>query len=312
MVGVSDDYYYDEVGIVNKIVFLMLVLLIMGCGDDDDDDNNNNDNTIVKETPMVLIPAGEFQMGSNDVNRDEKPIHTVYIDAFYIDVYEVTNAQYKKFVRATGHRIPEALITIGEPKSYTFGSLTYEYKMVEIWSDSDFSGDNQPVVGVSWDDAVAYADWSGKLFPSEKRLPTEAEWEKAARGGLIDKKYPWGDSVTHDDANYSGIGGKDKWENNTSPVGSFPQNGYGLYDMAGNVSELCYDWFDYGYYENSPKQNPTGPSSGKFRVVRGGSYNSSIGKTVYYRGSIRIPERNSTQIFRPWETGFRCVQDVPK
>jgi sulfatase modifying factor 1 len=190
--------------------------------------------------PMVLIPAGDFQMGSND-SDDEKPVHTVYLDAFYIDIYEVTNAQYKKFMDAT------------------------KYKEPNYWNDSKFNAPNHPVVGVRWNDAVAYTKWAGK------RLPTEAEWEKAARGGLVGKKYPWGDNLTHDDANYSGTGGKDKWVN-TSPVGSFAPNGYGLYDMAGNVWEWCADWYDSKYYASSPKSNPKGPSSGERAVLRGGSW----------------------------------------
>ena len=132
-----------------------------------------------KGVEMVLIPTGEFEMGSNDGDDDEKPVHTVFVDAFYIDIYEVTNAQYKKFVEATGHR---------EPKGYGFvdGEVKDDF---EPWKSPDFNGDNQPVVCVSWHDAMAYAQWAGK------RLPTEAEWEKAARGGLKGKRYPWGDEA---------------------------------------------------------------------------------------------------------------------
>ena len=126
------------------------------------------------QTPdMVLIPAGEFQMGSNNGERDEKPVHTVYLDAFYIDKYEVTVAEYKRFVEATGHR--------PLPVSVARTSLT----------------DQHPVVQVSWHDAMAYAKWAGK------RLPTEAEWEKAARGGLIAQDYPWGDAIDASRANYN-------------------------------------------------------------------------------------------------------------
>jgi formylglycine-generating enzyme required for sulfatase activity len=221
--------------------------------------------------PMVLIPAGEFQMSDSlDGMWDALPVHTVYLDAFYIDIYEVTNAQYKKFMDATGH------------------------KASVYWNDPNYNAQNNPVVGVSWDDAKAYADWA------DERLPTEAEWEKAARGGLSGKKYPWGDEVTHDNANYGGTGGKDIW-NGTSPVGSFDPNGYGLYDMAGNVWEWCADWYGGNYYANSPKLNPIGPSSGSYRVLRNGSWYDD----TYY---LRVASRyySDPRIIHS-SVGFRCA-----
>ncbi|MBC8231218.1 PEGA domain-containing protein [bacterium] len=185
---------------------------------------------------MVLIPAGEFSMGSNDGDDHENPVHTVYLDAFYMDKHEVTVGQYKKFLQATGHKAPN-------------------------WSDvSQVSPtDNHPIIYVSWNDAQAYCKWPGK------RLPTEAEWEKAARGGLVGKKYPWGDSIDSSKANYN-------WNvDSTTPVGKYPPNGYGLYDMAGNVREWCSDLYDKNYYSSSPRNNPPGAASGSSRVVRGGS-----------------------------------------
>ena len=217
---------------------------------------------------MVLIPAGEFQMGSNDGLDDEKPVHTVYLDAFYMDKYEVTNALYGKFMDATGHKAPG------------------------FWNFSDYNAPDHPVVGVTWDEARLYCEWAGK------RLPTEAEWEKAARGGLAGKRFPWGDNITRDDANYGDTGGvisflvskfkrhKDKWHS-TAPVGSFAPNGYGLYDMAGNAWEWCADWYDESYYTNSPKSNPTGPNWEVFRLVRDGSWDGS-----YYANS---PKSNPTE-----------------
>ena len=186
---------------------------------------------------MVPIPAGEFQMGNNDGNRDdEKPVHTVYLDAFYMDIYAVTNVRYKEFMDSSNHHAPR------------------------YWSISDFNAPKQPVVGVSWHDATAYAKWAGK------RLPTEAEWEKAARGGLKNKKYPWGDSLPN--VTQCKFAGKNM--SSPAPVGSYQANGYGLYDMVGNVCEWCADWYDEEYYVKSPRRNPKGVDSGDFRVLRGG------------------------------------------
>jgi formylglycine-generating enzyme len=231
---------------------------------------------------MNLIPAGKFRMGSNAGRGDDDDkkvyygkVHKVYLDAFYMDVCEVTNVQYKKFMDETGY---------GKPA---------------YWSDPNYNTPNNPVVGISWYDAKAYARWAGK------RLPTEAEWEKAARGGLVGKIYPWGDDITHDDANYSGTSGNDKWEY-TSPVGSFAPNGYGLYDMGGNAWEWCADWYDESYYASSPKSNPAGPSSGENRVIRGGSF---IFNMQYMRVAFR---HYSIPMFCTTDIGFRCVKDVLK
>ncbi len=233
---------------------------------------------------MILIPEGEFLMGSDDGCEDEKPVHEVYLDAFYIDKCEVTNAQYKKFMDATGYKAPA------------------------LWDDSRFNASNQPVVGVSWYDAKAYAEWAGK------RLPTEAEWEKSARGGLIGCKYPNGNSISNNDANIRGIGGNDIWLY-TSPVGQFAPNGYGLYDMAGNVREWCSDWVDWDinrqglthYYAKSPVRNPTGPSSGVFRAYRGGSFENGPADNI----GLRVAQRDGDDPNGCWASvGFRCVMDI--
>ena len=185
---------------------------------------------------MVLIPAGDFQMGTNDGRSAEKPVHTVYLDAFYMDIYEVTNAQYKKFVDANPQWRKDHI-----PSRYHDGGY------LRFWNGNSYppgKGDH-PVVYVSWYGAMAYAEWVGK------RLPTEAEWEKAARGGLVGKTYPWGDLIDPSKANYGkNVGG-------TTPVGSYPPNGYGLYDMGGNVREWCLDGTSVGnVYKNSPRRNP--------------------------------------------------------
>jgi len=165
----------------------------------------------------------------------------------------------------------------------------------QYWNDSRYNAPDQPVVGVCWYDAKAYAEWAGK------RLPTEAEWEKVAGGGSIGKKYPWEDESTHDAINHSGTDSADRWDY-TSPVGSFAPNGYGVYDIAGNALEWCADWFDEDYYSISPKRNPRGPDSGTRRVLRGGSWLSSID---YLRCASRF-NFSPTGPFNAF--GFRCAQ----
>ncbi len=221
--------------------------------------------------PMVLIPAGEFRMGSDAGEPDEEPVHEVYIDAFYMDVYEVTNALYRKFMDATGHKTPK------------------------YWDDPRYNAPDQPVVGVNWHDAMAYCKWA------DKRLPTEAEWEKAARGGLAGKIYPWGDDIPRGREADSGAGGNQ--QSGALPVGSFVSNGYGLHDMDGNAWEWCADWDGEAYYAESPDRNPTGPSSRKTRVMRGGSWFANVYTplSVSYRYSYN-PKNTSDLI------GFRCVK----
>jgi formylglycine-generating enzyme required for sulfatase activity len=251
---------------------------------------------------MRLIPAGEFQMGSNDGDNDEKPVHTVYLDAYYIDETEITNEQYCTFLNNYGKNADAAgheLLQIDWSSIEKVGN-TYKPK----------SGyEKHPIINVSWYGAAAYAQWLGA------RLPTEAEWEKAARGGLVGKEYPWGDDITHDDANYDGIGGKDKWDG-TSPVGSFAPNDYGLLDMAGNVWEWCADEYDSGYYSKSPKNNPKGPGvvvtfgNNNFtnvttpRVLRGGV---CYCRPDELRCAIRYSNGPTLTSNRPF--GFRCSQE---
>jgi formylglycine-generating enzyme required for sulfatase activity len=216
---------------------------------------------------MVLVPAGEFLMGSNDGAYDEKPPHRVYLDAFSIDKYETTNALYKRFMDATGRPAP----------SY--------------WSDGNFNGASQPVVGVSWGDADAYCRWAGK------RLPTEAEWEKVARG-TDGRKYPWGEQWDATRANAENRLGK------TVPVGSHASGAspYGAQDMAGNAWEWVADWYGSTYYRNSPERNPEGPDSGTSRVLRGGSW-------LNYPRSLRSAFRlYFTPDFRSHYLGFRCAR----
>ncbi len=223
---------------------------------------------------MVLIPSGSFWIGDDQGEFQEQPKHLVYVKAFYIDKHEVTNTHFEKFVQDTGYQSEG-----NWQKGYT--------------SDTR----DHPVVNVSWNDAVAYAQWAGR------RLPTEAEWEKAARGGLIGKKYPWGDSLFHEMANFAGVSGKDKWLQ-TAPVRGFGANGFGLFDMAGNVAEWVADWYEETYYRHSLTENPKGPNSGIYRVLRGGSCYDFIPSQLRcaYR-SRDIPNK----FYAYW--GFRCAKD---
>ncbi len=240
--------------------------------------------TLVSEY-MALIPAGDFLMGSDDGDSDEKPVHTVYLDAFYLDKYEVTNAQFKKFLEANPQWRKDRIA-----RKYHDGDYLND------WNGMNYpSGEaDHPVVYVSWYAAATYAQWAGK------RLPTEAEWEKAARGGLAGKKYPWGDSVDSSKANYNRPVGS------TTLVGKYPPNGYGLYDMACNVWEWCSDWYDKNYYSSSPSNNPPGAASGQFRVVRGGSWAS---RSIDMRAASRDYSKPNVTADN---IGFRCcvAQDV--
>jgi formylglycine-generating enzyme required for sulfatase activity len=230
---------------------------------------------------MVLIPSGEFIMGSDDkeAKEDEKPLHKVYLSTYYIDRYEVTNIQYRKFIIETGHPAPHVDTKWSEP--YSWDGLSYP----------EGKG-NYPVVLVSWHDAQAFARWAGK------RLPTEAEWEKASRGGLTSQKYPFGNKFNFNHASFDKgyIRGK-----KIMPVGSYEPNNFGLYDMAGNVWEWCQDWYSKDYYKNSPYRNPTGPSEGFYSVFRGGSW---INEKRFLRCSQRgknVPD------YKSYTVSFRCA-----
>ena len=234
---------------------------------------------------MVLIPAGEFFMGAvdaSDTHYDEIPGHRVFLDDFWIDRYEVTNRRYKQFIDETGHRVPYVNTEWAQP--YNWKDNTYPP------GKADF-----PVVLVSWEDAAAYAAWA------DKRLPTEAEWEKAARGGLVKKKYPWGDQITKQKANYfTSITEK----NQMKPVGTFPPNPFGIYDAAGNVWEWCADWYDQAYYKESPEKNPQGPEKGNYRVYRGGAW-------INREEQLRCSERaRNAPVHQSHIIGFRCAKSA--
>lgn len=231
---------------------------------------------------MVLVPAGEFIMGSDSEFDNEQPMRKVSLKPFYIDAFEVTNAEYKKFVDATGHPVPYVNAFWAEP--YNWRNGTYPPDKAD-----------HPVVLVNWFDAAAFAKWAGK------RLPTEAEWEKAARGteGLL---WPWGNTW---DINKCNI--RESFYNMTQPVNRFEsgKSPYGCYGMAGNVMEWVNDWYSENYYANSPLKDPPGPAAGTMKVVRGGGWDSNV--NLYARTAYR-------SFFQPNEKkaviGFRCAKDV--
>jgi len=219
---------------------------------------------------MVYVPAGEFLMGTPEKDgnaySDEKPQRRVYLDAFWIDKTEVTVAQYRRFCQATGRQMPEA----------------------PSWGWQD----DHPIVNVTWDDATAYAAWAGK------RLPTEAEWEKAARG-TDGRQYPWGNEW--DTGRYANRVNSDSIQ----PVGSYPSGAspYGVLDMAGSVDEWCADWFDGSYYRSAPARSPTGPPSGGYRVLRGGSWDNDL--PTYFRCAFR---HSYFPGYRSSFNGIRCAR----
>lgn len=237
---------------------------------------------------MILIPAGEFKMGCDPTHNggyeceaDELPLHTVYLDAYQIDKYEVTNTQYAQCVEAGDCTAPS-----------NFSSL----KRSSYYEDPDFA--NYPVVYVNWVQAIEYCTWA------EKRLPTEAEWEKAARGDSKTNIFPWGDEIP--DCLLTNM---DNCVNDTSPIGDYPDGAspYGVMDMAGNVWEWVNDWYDSDYYQVSPTRNPTGPETGLRVVLRGGYFGSTA-------SSLRVPARGNLRPasqYSPNRTmGFRCAMTV--
>jgi formylglycine-generating enzyme len=254
---------------------------------------------------LAFIPSGEFLMGSDDGPDDERPAHRVHVDAFNIAVHPVTHADYGRFVQETAHRSPAIyelplVVTAGGPeREAAFRVAGQPY----VWIDSGAPGDllDHPVTLVRWEDAAAYCAWLSGAAGRVVRLPSEAEWEKAARGGLENRRYPWGDRLGTDMANYLADPAM-KTSRGTTPCRRYPPNDYGLFDMAGNVWEWVHDWYDPNYYQSSPSSCPTGPPAGTLRVLRGGSWLASDDRmlTCAYRHKVP-PDTYSYGI------GFRFV-----
>jgi formylglycine-generating enzyme required for sulfatase activity len=299
---------------------------------------------------MVYIPAGTFQMGNSIAGEgysDELPLHTVTLSSFYMGRCDITNGQYCAYLNSA---YQQGLITVTSGVVYKAGSGTsYPYCDTSTYNSGSqiaFSGGvftvrtkgsrsmaNDPMVCVSWYGSVAYCNWRSQQEGKDQcydlstwvcnfskkgyRLATEAQWEYAARGGLSGKRFPWGDTITHSQANYYSDssysydisptrGFHPSWNDGiypyTSPVGSFAANGYGLCDMAGNVWQWCNDW--YGSYSSSPQTNPTGPASGSWRVLRGGGW-------YFSAGGCRTAGRSyDDPYYRSGDDGFRVSLDL--
>ena len=310
---------------------------------------------------MVFIPGGTFEMGDNleDGSFQELPVHTVTVDFFYMGKYEITNGQYCEFLNSA---LLQGLITVTDGVVYQAGpgtsyaccdtltsssssQIEYIGGVFNIRTKSGRDMSNDPMVCVSWYGAGAYCNWRSDQEGYQKcydpcnpnwdcdfskrgyRLATEAEWEYAARGGLVGKRFPSGDNISHAWANYCSVwtaghpyyfydvsptkNCHPTWDDGvvpyTSPGGTFSANAYGLYDMAGNVVEWCNDWHSGSYYDESPTNNPTGPPAGMFlsRVLRGGWWSEDARDCrVASRGHVGRPASRSSG------TGFRIVLDL--
>lgn len=226
---------------------------------------------------MVHVPEGWFDMGSVVGQDCEKPVHRVWVDSFSLAATQVTVAEYGRFLQETG----------APPPPY--------------WLDPCFNSPQQPVVGVSWCEAVAYCDWLTELMSSKYRLPTEAEWERAARAGLEGALFPWGNDPPSCRTAYS-----TRWKNGPEPVKQSEPDAYGLFEMCENVHEWCSDWFQSDYYAISPERNPTGPTSGKRKSSRGGSWRHHIKISRCSCRSSIPPE------FQYADYGFRVACDGPQ
>ena len=226
------------------------------------------------EPALVCIPEGWFWMGSDSGQENEHPVHRVWVDSFLLSSRQVTNSDYAQFLLATETAAPP------------------------FWHDPEFNQPQQPVVAVSWYEAVRYCEWLSRA-DSHYRLPTEAEWERASRGGVENRLFPWGDAPPQSLPDYD-----KRWKNGPEPVAQYAPNTFGLYDICENVHEWCSDWFQPDYYEVSPERNPRGPENGQRKSSRGGSWRHHIKVSRCAARSSIPPE------FRYADYGFRVACDM--
>ena len=301
----SASFIYSFDGGVMTRLWIMVVLGVLslagghatnGLAEETQAGNSWLDTPVEDDGPpgsMIYVPEGEFLMGDNDGSRNERPEHLVFLDAYMIDRYEVTMAEYQKLL-----------------------DEDYSIEPPPLWDDGAALGElgNRPAVGITWTYANKYCQWAGK------RLPTEAEWEKAARG-TDGRRYPWGHMQPFVDiANYNqGTTGWVSYKLTLSPVNSGTRgmsirhglkeggkSAFGLYHMAGNASEWVNDWYDRFYYEEGPKNNPKGPAEGEFKVLRGGSWEDQP-------VNLRVTARSKGEVdYQDLTTGFRCAKDATK
>ena len=240
----------------------------------------NAPENLVEPPPCALVPAGDFLMGCDQGRDEERPAHRVWVGPLEMAVYQVRNLDFAVFMQATAHPAPPN------------------------WGQPDFCDSNLPVVSVSWVEAQKYCDWLSGVTGRRYRLPTEAEWERAARGGVENRLYPWGNEPPQGRAEY-----QRRWGGEVRgplPVGQGEANPYGIYDLCENVHEWCADWYQADYYAHSPERQPQGPDAGERRASRGGSWRHHV-KVSRVAARSSIPPS-----FQYADYGFRVVRDIAR
>ncbi len=254
---------------------------------------------------VARVAAGEFVMGADDGEDDERPPHRAYVDEFAIGIFPVTNAEYAQFVRETDHPAP----TVRVLPLMVSGALESDFRSLaaaDFWTDAapPEGRGSHPVTLVGFEDAVAYCAWLANKIAKPVRLPTEAEWERAARGGLENKRFPWGDTLGAESAHFL-PDATAKAEAGTAPVGSYPPNGFELHDMAGNVWEWVSDWYSPDYYARAQYTNPRGPESGLMRIVRGGAWMNADARYLRCAYRHKVPPDSYS-----YSIGFRIAYSL--